>query len=156
MGINFANSQTLTTSGLYVVASDPMRSSNLYYTPHFHVGLNNGNAATNSYIAFDTNYSNSRGLWNTDTFTAPTTGIYWFYFHGSLNDGLYNRYVGIRKNSSSSWELRVYSSSQDDRAFFGGHKLFYLAEGDTCRVYNYNCGLLGANNYTTFSGGLMQ
>ena len=155
MGINFANSQTLTTSGNNVIASDPMRSTNLYYSPHFHVGLNTGNQAVNSYIVFDTNYNNSRGLWSGSTFTAPTTGVYWFYFHASLNNGLYNRFVGIRKNSSSSWELRVYSSSQDDRSYMGGHKLFHLNEGDTCRVYNYNAALLGANNYTTFSGGLI-
>lgn len=155
MGIYFNSNQSLLTSGSHVVASDPMRSASGYYTPHFSVGASS-NPPTGAYITFGQNYNNSRGLFNGSTFTAPTTGLYFFYFHGSLDPSNYNKYVSIRKNNSTSWEQRIYSSSQPDRSFMGGYKLFHMSEGDTCRVYNVNAGLLGANNYTTFSGGLIQ
>lgn len=159
MGLIFANNQSLTSSGGYVVASEPIEANSVSYGPAFHMGCSTTTISSGAYILFNQTYYNSRGLYDATTgrFTAPIQGLYWFYFHGRLNSSHDNRYCSIRKNGSSSWELRVYTSTcGTDTTMMSGYKLFYLNQGDYVSVYNVNATLFGGGNYTYFCGGLIQ
>lgn len=159
MGVDFSNGQTLSSVGGYVVASEPIESYSYSYAPSFHMGCDVTSPPTGAYILFDKTYFNSRGLYSSSNgrFTAPIEGMYWFFFSAMMRGNSENRYCSIRKNGSSSWELRVYTSTNGGNAtHMSGYKLFYLNQGDFVSVYNVNADIFGGGNYTYFCGGLMQ
>lgn len=111
-------------------------------TPAFHAYRDAGHVAAGSQIVFNGTRLNRGNHFNTSTgvFTAPIAGPYWFFFWGmDTNSGVTynNMYVAMRRNSSTSDELRIYTSTNSTvRTQVSGGQVFRLAAGDTMEVDN--------------------